>query len=186
MTYFVMTCEGLLPAATVEGEPDPPGPPWMTGTPVEAWNMPANFNYRVDPKRKGPLKPFYDSPAIPLMRRDLKEALLVAGVDNVEFFPAILEDSRDGIRHDEYDAFNVIGLVSATDQRESAAADGQVRLLDTDFASLTLSPEKASGLLLFRLAENASAIVVHESIRQAVEQRAIPGMTFYGPGEWAG
>ncbi len=59
-------------------------------------------------------------------------------------------------------------------------------LLDTDFDSLVIDEEKTMGFRLFRLAENCSAIVVSEEVKVAIEERGIPGIVFYGPGEWSG
>lgn len=57
---------------------------------------------------------------------------------------------------------------------------------DIDFVSLVIDESKATGHLLFRLAENVSAVVVHEQVKSAIEASAIPGFVFYGPGEWSG
>lgn len=57
---------------------------------------------------------------------------------------------------------------------------------DADFHALIIDESKTAGLLLFRLAENISAIVVHERVKQSIEAAGIPGFAFYGPGEWSG
>ena len=58
--------------------------------------------------------------------------------------------------------------------------------LDTDFDSLVIDKSKTMGIDLFRLAENCTAICVSEKENAAVEQHEIPGMLFYGTGEWSG
>jgi hypothetical protein len=45
---------------------------------------------------------------------------------------------------------------------------------DVDFHALVLDESRINGQLMFRLAENLSAIVVHESVRKAIEAAGIP------------
>ena len=92
-----------------------------------------------------------------------------------------------GEEHTNYKAFNVVGLVAAADLGASKMmGTTSSTLIDADFASLALDESKAHGLLLFRLAENVSAIVVDERVRQEIEGRKIPGILFYASGEWSG
>ena len=59
--------------------------------------------------------------------------------------------------------------------------------IDRDFRKLVIDNERVrSTLLMFRLAESVNAIVVHESVRKAIELAKIEGMVFYEPGEWSG
>lgn len=122
------------------------------------------------------------------MHHSLVEALIAAGVNNLELFPARITNPVTGYVHEDYQAFNVIGLVSAADLEQSTLMhdDEKPGLLDTDFDSLVLDEDRTMGFHLFRLAENCSAICVSEKVKKAVEERRIPGIIFYGPGEWSG
>ena len=57
---------------------------------------------------------------------------------------------------------------------------------DVDFHSLVIDEARTHGLMLFRLAEARTAIIVHERIKQAIDDAGIPGFVFYEPGDWSG
>jgi hypothetical protein len=41
-------------------------------------------------------------------------------------------------------------------------------------------------MLLFRMAENVSAIVVHETVKKSIEDAGIPYIDFVNPESWIG
>ena len=51
-------------------------------------------------------------------------------------------------------------------------------------ASLVLDPAKIQGLRMFRLAENTSAIIVHRSVKAAVEAAGNPHVKFEKPSDF--
>lgn len=200
MSYFVMVGEGPYPSVSIDKQPDLPGGPWYHGSVLKI-SVPNNLQYTLDVKKPwydeddeewitSPSNPktFYSSKAFPVMRTDMLEVLLAAGVDNLETFPAQLIDEVNDKIYDNYVAFNIIGLVAAADLGKSELMPHSpgATMLDTDFHSLVIDESKTKGLLLFRLAENCSAIMVHHSIKNAIEAKGIPGIVFYADGEWAG
>jgi hypothetical protein len=183
--YYVMTCEGLYPNSTLGRPPRLPRGPWMTGQAI-TYAVPQPLRYTLDAKYPGKLRPLYESNA-PLMRRDLLDALDAAGVDNLQLFDVVLADPNNQAEHQDYKAVNIVGLVSAADMERSVRMGiSDSELIDADFDRLVFDEKRPAGLLLFRLAENAGAIVVHEKVKNVIEERKIPGMTFYASGEWAG
>lgn len=183
--HYVMTCEGKHPIAAIDEVPRLPGGPWMKGKPI-AIDVPVPLVYTLDASRPGNLKAMYDK-AIPLLRDDLVEALREAGVDNLECFAAVIRDTRAGKEYANYKAVNIVGVLACADMDRSEVLGGvDSRLIDVDFAGLVMDEAKAAGALLFRLAEAVNAIVVDEKVKQRVLDRGIPGMVFYGPGEWSG
>lgn len=68
-----------------------------------------------------------------------------------------------------YKAVNILGLVSAADMQKSIATvhDG-IPLIDVDFDELVIDEQKTKGIKLFRLAESTNAILIHESLRDAL------------------
>jgi hypothetical protein len=188
MAHYVMVGEGKYPVAPIGEAPQLPGGPWYGGKPLKI-AVPNPLRYLLESDREDPgmLKALYDEQAIPLMRADLVEALAAAGVNNLELFPAVIEDPMNGERHTNYQAFNVLGLVAAADLAASRTmGTGSSTRLGTDFDSLVLDEGKARDLLLFRLAESCSAIVVHERVKLEIERRKIPGIIFYESGQWSG
>lgn len=100
-------------------------------------------------------RPFLGVP--PIVRDDLLAVLRGAGVDNLDVYDAVLR-SRDGaVRIAGYKAFNLIGLVDAVD--------------------------RGQGRRMFRLAEDTSAILVHRSVRDAIEAAGIGPLRFVAPAD---
>jgi hypothetical protein len=185
MRYFVMVCEGKHPVMPIAKGPKVRGR-WRSGRPLSVPVTPP-LVYTLDPDYPGTPKAMYYGESVPVMRDDVVEALSRAGVDNIEYYDAILENPLTGQPETNYKAFNIIGAVSAADMGTSELmGTSNSRMGDTDFHALTLDESRTGGLLLFRLAEALNAIVVHESVRQAIEAAGIPGFVFYGPGEWSG
>lgn len=141
--------------------------------------------FGLNPTYPGQMLALYKG-SIPLIRQDLLDVLVSVGVDNLEIFNAILKDPIQNKEHHEYKAFNVIGLVSCLDRKRSIIGESnESHMINVDIRNLVIDESKTGDLLMFRLAEAVNAIVVHRTIKEAVELRAIPGMYFYGPGEWA-
>ena len=121
------------------------------------------------------------------MRRDLIDCLDSAGVDNIEYFDAIIKDMASGEEHSDFMAFNIVGVVSAADMENSTLrGTSSSTMIDVDFDSLAIDKERAAPFKLFRLAENVSAIIVNEGVKDAVEKHQVPGMVFYDPEDWSG
>lgn len=183
--YYVMTCDGIFPRTTIGEEPELPRGPWKTGQRID-YPVEQPVRYELDPDYPGVMLPMYKANA-PLFREDLLKALAEAGVDNLELFPAVLRDPKTGKEYDKYRAVNVVGLVAAADFGQSEVADGwEGGLFDTLFETLVIDEVASGEMLLFRLAESVSAIVVHENVKRTVEAAEIPGMTFHPSGEWSG
>lgn len=160
---------------------------WMGGRRIEENTVPQPLRYMLDPDYGGTPKAMYDSKANPVMRDDLVNVLTSAGVDNIQYFDAVLYDPESKKQYNNYKAFNIVGLVAAADMRQSELmGTSESTIGDIDFHALAIDESKCSGLLLFRLAEKVSAIVVHEKIKIAIDAAGLPGFVFYGPGEWSG
>lgn len=183
--YHVMTCEGIYPRTSIGKPPEVPCSPWNDGQPItEPIEEP--IIYTLDPDYPGSMLPMYDI-AETLMRFDLIASLSRAGVDNMQMFQAIIRDAKEGKECNDYKAVNIIGVIAAADMQISVPmGTSDSVLIDMGFDSLVIDEKKPHGALIFRLAESVNAIVVHEKVKQQIEADGIPGMTFYGPGEWAG
>lgn len=185
MTYYVMECEGRYPVMPISRGPSIPGN-WRDGT-VITQAVPQPLIYLLDPDYPGSPKPLYKECAIPAMRDDVADALRQSGVDNIQYFQAILRDPKSGREYSDYKSFNVVGIISCADMGSSQLmGTSDSTMIDADFSGLVIDESKTGGALLFRLGESVSAIVVHQRVRDSIEQRAIPGFVFYGPGEWSG
>lgn len=187
MNYFVMTCEGVDPMPLGRGPEPEVDESWMLGVRIDEKAVPALLSYKLNPAYGGSPKALYDAKAQPVMRDDLVKVLTDAGVDSVQYFPAVLINPADGTRYTNYKAFNVVGLVAAADMQASELmGTSDSTMGDVDFNRLVLDESKIGDVLMFRLAECVSAIVVHEKVKAAIEASGIPGFVFYGPGDWSG
>ena len=53
------------------------------------------------------------------------------------------------------------------------------------FRNLIIDEKKAKGALMFRLKESVSAIIVHKSIKETIENSLVTGLSFVHPAEYS-
>jgi hypothetical protein len=126
---------------------------------------------------------------IPLMSRRLVDALRSAGVANLQTFETRLASVQGDSPPptDHYLAVNIVGCIAAADlARSQINPEVPDRLVSTDFYALAIDVDKAGGQLMFRLAENVSAVLVHQRVKAAVEAAGIDSLTWLPPQQWAG
>jgi hypothetical protein len=113
-----------------------------------------------------------------LMSTAMVRAITAIGVDNLDAYPAVLQD-RQHDRQFDYCAVNIIGLVGAADLARSdwKNLDGPP-VLDTHFDTLAVDEARARGHLVFRLAEDSSAIIVHEKVKAALDAGGFKTLTY--------
>jgi hypothetical protein len=156
-----------------------------------SWNLgrkfgsppPAPIEVQIEP---GLMMPMFNR-GILLFSQEMLSALSAAGVDNVDTYPANIEELETGRRHLNYRAVNILGVVAAADLSKSKyVAHREGALIDTDFESLTINERAARDLPLFRLAEAVSGIVIHDRVKRALESAAIRYLDFVDPKTWIG
>jgi hypothetical protein len=137
---------------------------------------------RVVPREKcvSPPIDLYDF-SIPLISARFKSALDKVGVDNIHYVPATLRNSKTKEGYD-YFAFNLMGLVAGADRGSSnmSSFDGDF-IGDTQINDLVIDESKCRGLLMFRLAEKFSVIMVHRKVKDVIESQGIDTLTFMDP-----
>lgn len=187
--YSVITCSEPMDwddSALLERIEPPPGAiSWRVGQRFpKAPKEPVEVD--LDPSHSDQLLTYYDISAI-LMPRPMLDALKAAGVDNLDAYSAVIRHPGTGFETREYVAVNLIGLVAAADLSRSKIVGGSSdHRLDTGFEGFAVDPARARGLLMFRLAENTSAILVHRSIKEALQRAGFDQLTFRPPEEWVG
>ncbi len=123
----------------------------------------------------------------PLWRDDFIAALRECGVYNFDLYDVAIHDPDDDTIHTHYKAVNILGLVAAADMEKSTATvhDG-IPLIDVDFDELAVDEKKTKGIQLFRLAESSNAILVHETLRDALIEKGYGSdIAFYDLGSAA-
>ena len=187
MSHFVVEADRRLASARILAAP------WWT---KEVWKRGATIasppshalECGLDPRFPGPLPPLLDED-VPIISFDLACVLRDVGVDNIEYFDAVVNEPWSGRRIESYTVFNVLGLVSGADME---ASEFMVQLpddapMDVDFEKLVLDSSRIpSDLLIFRLAAAGCPIVVHAEIRRALGAARIEGLRFFEESEWWG
>lgn len=186
--YWMLECrrDPERGGRSIEAWPDFPGvPSWVGGVPIEA-KLPVPIVLHWDPEDEaGPAQPLYKA-GIPMMTRGLHEALIATGVDNLQSFPVEIRSKSTAEVNRDFVAFNVVGLVRAVDwDKTPPRAPGTPEMFAAGLNGVVLNEAAAHGLLLFRLAENVGAIVVHDRLRTELDGR-FPGLKFVAPEDWAG
>jgi hypothetical protein len=156
---------------------------WMLGRRI-AGPLPAPIKITLDADDGLMMPMFYRR--ILLFRDDLIVALKAAGVDNLDLYDTVLTNPKTGDIFTNYKAVNIIGIVAVADLSKSKYEAHGLPLIDVDFDSLVIDESQARDLLMFRLAECVSGIVVHEGVKKVVEQHRIPHLDWIEPSDWVG
>lgn len=157
---------------------------WVSGVRFDvAVPVPIRIDFEPFRGYAGPPQELQDV-GIPIMTERLAAALQAASVDNIEFFPAILKNTVTGEEY-AYRAYNIVGLISAADMQKSEwqSYDGVLRS-DVSFTDLVLDEARIGGALMFRLAENVGAVLVHEKVRKSILASGIDTLKFVKPEDW--
>ncbi|MDH5182036.1 MAG: hypothetical protein OEZ39_12360 [Gammaproteobacteria bacterium] len=180
--YYIMTSEDpdrmllySMPDLPEDMEDD-----WMFGTPftVEP-DEPIEVEIQEGFEKKKPL-PWFDGQSV--ASKEFVNALVEVGVDNIMVYDAVLVSENGKTRIEGYKAINVIGLVKAAGPGTVYLGDS--RLIDAGIDGLELEPRSIKGLLMFRLAEDTSAVVVHEKVKKHLEAKGFESLVFTEPGEY--
>lgn len=193
--YYVMLCLSSREedTAIITYEPDDPFRSWGSGNRFSedpnapAYEQPPNepIIASIAPGDEGMMSEFWDDP-VPLMTNRLFQAMQAAGIDNIDTYVAEIHEESTGKVYSDYLSFNIIGTVAAADLEKSTFDPETGPLISRDFDALVINNEATLGTLIFRLAESVNAIVVHEKVKQQIENSGINTLTFLPPEKWAG
>jgi hypothetical protein len=157
---------------------------WLSGVRLNAV-IPEPLEFQLGPHGTD-VTDFFPT-AIPLMSVRMLDMLAKAGVDNIESFEATLLDKNGKPAPEEFRAVNIIGRVSCADLDASdCECDDPDDPVGVDFDSLVIDEERADGHIFFRLHEAVNGVVVHDSVRQALEPLNLRGIVFVNPEDWIG
>ncbi|EYF02874.1 hypothetical protein [Chondromyces apiculatus] len=184
--YYLLGCFGPLDEerARIGGVLNTPIS-WQRGHRFED-PPPEPVQVDLDGEYPGVLVPMFDA-GILLFSDQMVLAFRDAGVNNLDHYHTVVRDPSTNTSHSNYKATNIVGVVSCADLSQSSwEAPSGSPLIDTDFESLSIDEERSLDLLMFRLAECITGIVIHERVKRALERRAIPHLNFYDPVAWLG
>ena len=161
-----------------------PGVSWMSGSRISQ-PIAEPIHLYLDPQHPGVLLPMYYKGVL-VFSDEMVSAILAAGVDNLELFAATLHDPFASCELAGYKVVNIVGVIASADMSKSRHTSYGTSLYDVDFDSLEIDETKASGALMFRLAENVTGIVVHERVKRSLLDAGVPHLDFTPPQEWLG
>jgi len=152
--------------------------PWIFG---EQQRLPeAALEYRLIKDYKEPLYPIYELP-IPLIRNDLLEGLLEAGVDNIQTFDALIHHPELGEIQGKYLAFNILGIIATS----SEAAEVMQHYVELEFETDEISGIQSDfsmipdELLIARFADRMGRIIVSDRLKQHITIGTEDGLVFF-------
>lgn len=128
--------------------------------------------------------PDYYDDAISLMSPRLKKTLEDTGVDNIHYYSAVVSYRKTGEKYDWY-AFNIIGLISATDfDNSDVKNEDGTPLINSKINGFTVDISKPYSMEVFRLAENVMTTLVSARVRTAIKKHDINTFGFTKPENW--
>ncbi len=182
-----MECYPRRGEAVITSYPDLASPMdnWMGGV---QWTtpVPEPLVFQIAEEDKGAMRPMFSTHFL-LMSAPLVAALQQLGVDNMDVYTAVIRELDTGRTYDGFKAVNILGLVSAVDMAASEVVDlgGDDNDLNLYFFDrIALDETKCRGLLLFRLAEKMSAIVVDATVKETLERLGFDRLEFFEPKDW--
>ena len=116
----------------------------------------------------------------------LQTALSVLGVGNIDYYDCRIVVQRTGLINTDYKLANLIGRIAGINIAESNLEmrpdiPGAIEFIN----SLTLDEERFAKNLLVRLEEFPQIIVVHEIVKNCLNEIGISGVKFYAPEEFS-
>ena len=130
-------------------------------------------------RENAPLPSFLHEP-LPIMSKKLFEKLNQIGVDNIDVYETNLLYSDGSIASKDLLAFNLIGLVAAIDLSKAIYDPNQPdSFISMSFEKLEIKKDLPTSLLMFRLIENVTTILVHERVKSYIEKAHIGYVRFF-------
>lgn len=142
---------------------------------------PIEINFDVFRGYEGPPMEFEDL-GIPVMSDRLYKVLVSCGVDSLEVFPAVLKNTstQQKYKYYAYKIYNVVPLMDKTASEYETYRNTE----PVSIHKFVADESKAHGLLMFRMAESITAIVVHESVKKAIQAAGIDTIEFIKPEDY--
>ena len=164
---------------------------WQGKTITQQLPKPLNFLLETfieaSPDHSSHIPAFFNTNP-PLFRDDLIEALRNFGVTNFDTYDSALTDPDSGKVYNNYKTVNFIGFVSAADlERSDAIVHDNTPSIDVDSDKLVIDEKKTFGLLMFRMAESSSTVLIHEKLKDYLIEKGYTSkdLKFWDPTEIA-
>lgn len=114
----------------------------------------------------------------------LRELLHNLMVTNIQYVDLDLLDTSNSVISDSYKIANIVGVADCVDREKSNLTyfdDGDIKFIKKLVLDYSMIP---SDLKLFRLANDRTLPLVHQTIKNAIVGSGITGCVFYRPEEF--
>jgi hypothetical protein len=175
-------------------EKDHDGRSWFSGNPflptsdLPKFKQPPEEPIKVyikEGRENDPWPSFLHQP-LPVMNTKLLETIRSVGVDNIDAYKAEFYYHDESLASSDYWAINLVGKLTVADLSKSTYDNEQQdRTVAMTFETLVVDKKKTHSMLMFRLAENITTILVHERVKIAVEKANISNVQFFKPSDVA-
>jgi len=155
--------------------------PLLAGAPLHGIEEPVRIILAADGNQASDFLELPSAVVSDKMRRALEQA----GVNNIQYFRASLENPSLPAAVSGYWLANIIGKLSCVDLQASQFDDA----LDHDVGTLRsfqIDERLSYGLGLFRIAEDPRLIVVRQRVRDVLESAQLRGVLFQAPQRYDG
>ena len=190
MNYFILWAGALYPGERtrrLEGD-DWAGleaGAFIDGVKIErAITQPIDIDLIEDDKGDAVLPPLFVVPAL-VLRKDVAQALQECGVDNIDYYPAVLHDRRRKKHWNDYMVGNVLGLMDVIDMRRSVLDPGSPPEVAMIFETMVIDEKKCRGQKLFRLMHRQNLVVISQEVADHLRSKSFPFLHIVSPEDFA-
>lgn len=124
------------------------------------------------------------STPVTLMSSKMKACFDNLGIKNIDFYPAILIDTKNSKKIEGYWLVNVLGRFQCLDEENSDTSLDPLGYLE--FESFCIDETKILGAEVFRLNENGRMIIIGERIYRALMELDLKGVVIKNTKEFDG
>jgi hypothetical protein len=158
-----------------------PRPALLSGAPLQDIQEPVRV---VLAAGRDEISDYLELPCAVVSER-MRSALDRAGVDNIQYLQATLEQRVSERKISGYWIANVCGALACVD-REASVIERESESYAGDLRSFQIDLRATYGLGLFRVAEDRRLIAVHERVRAVLESARLHGVVFQTPSQYDG
>lgn len=182
--YFILNSVVSRMTARITNAPSLPwgADLWIDGAPLRK-PIQQPLVYEIEQGDEGEMGAYFRTSA-PLMSKDLVKVLQRCGVDNLVLYEAVIRELATGREYADYWAVNLLGLIRGADPAQSVSTS--LEGMGNWFSRLVLNDGATRSLLMFRLRENLSKIIVHRRVRDAIEAQPFSLLQFISIDEFSG
>jgi len=136
-------------------------------------------------KTSGDFRPDLVTYLLPLFSDKIKKCLTKFNIDNIDYYPVLLDNPNTKKMESGYWLANIIGAIKCIDISKSDAIQHPLSKNYT-FKSFTIDETLTNNQPLFRLAEMHRIIIINESLKKYLEECDLDGINIINTNDYGG